>query len=73
MYQFVYLPLLAVHIFLAVVCVPLVYYALLLASAYSPAELRQTSHGRIGRYAATLWLVSFSLGIAVYVLLHVVY
>ncbi|OVE84465.1 DUF420 domain-containing protein [Natronolimnobius baerhuensis] len=72
-YQFVYLPLLAVHIFLAVVCIPLVYYALLLASAYPTAELRRTSHARVGRYAATLWLVSFSLGIAVYVLLHVVY
>ncbi|SDR20210.1 DUF420 domain-containing protein [Natronobacterium texcoconense] len=72
-YQFVYLPLLAIHIFLAVVCVPLVYYALLLAFAYPVEELRRTSHARFGRLAASLWLISFTLGIVVYVLLHVVY
>lgn len=72
-YQFVYLPLLAIHILLAVVCVPLVYYALLLAAAYPVSELPRTSHARFGRVAATLWLISFSLGIVVYALLHVVY
>ena len=72
-YQFVYLPVLAIHIVLAVVCVPLVYYALLLAFAYPVEELRTTGHARFGRYAAVLWLISFSLGIVVYVLLHVVY
>lgn len=72
-YQFVYLPVLAIHVFLAVVCVPLVYYALLLAFAYPIEELRGTSHARFGRYAASLWLISFTLGILVYVLLHVVY
>ncbi|QSW99587.1 DUF420 domain-containing protein [Haloterrigena alkaliphila] len=71
--QFVYLPILAVHIFLAIVCVPLVYYALLLAGAYPVSELRRTAHARVGRVAASLWLISFSLGIVVYVLLHVVY
>ncbi|ELY50045.1 DUF420 domain-containing protein [Natronolimnohabitans innermongolicus] len=71
--QFVYYPVLAVHIFLAIVCIPLVYYALLLAFSRPIAELRRTSHARIGRYAAALWLISFSLGIVVYVLLHVVY
>ncbi|WP_137288597.1 DUF420 domain-containing protein [Natronorubrum halophilum] len=72
-YQFVYLPVLAIHIFLAIVCVPLVYYALLLAFAYPVAELRRTSHARFGRIAASLWLISFSLGIVVYALLHVAY
>ncbi|MXV61169.1 DUF420 domain-containing protein [Natronorubrum sp. JWXQ-INN-674] len=72
-YQFVYLPVLAIHIFLAVVCVPLVYYALLLAFAYPVEELYQTNHARFGRIAASLWLISFSLGIVVYVLLHVTY
>jgi len=33
--QFVYLPILAVHILLAIVCIPLVYYALLLARSPS--------------------------------------
>ncbi|AFZ73354.1 DUF420 domain-containing protein [Natronobacterium gregoryi] len=72
-YQFVYLPILVIHVFLAVVCVPLVYYALLLAFAYPIEELRRTNHARFGRLAASLWLVSFTLGIVVYVLLHVVY
>ncbi|WP_436344645.1 DUF420 domain-containing protein [Natronorubrum sp. FCH18a] len=72
-YQFVYLPILAIHIFLAIVCVPLVYYALLLAFAYPVEELYQTSHARFGRLAASLWLISFSLGIVVYLLLHVAY
>ncbi|WP_226479988.1 DUF420 domain-containing protein [Natrinema amylolyticum] len=72
-YQFVYLPLLAIHIFLAIVCIPLLYYVLLLALSRPIAELPDTSHARIGRVAATLWLISFSLGIVVFVLLHVVY
>ncbi|ARS91676.1 DUF420 domain-containing protein [Natrarchaeobaculum aegyptiacum] len=72
-YRFVYLPVLAIHIFLAVVCVPLVYYALVLAMAYPIEELPRTNHARFGRYAASLWLISFSLGIVVYVLLHVGY
>lgn len=71
--QFVYYPILAIHIFLAIVCVPLVYYALLLAGAYPIDELYRTNHARVGRVAASLWLISFSLGIVVYVLLHVVY
>ncbi|THE63535.1 DUF420 domain-containing protein [Salinadaptatus halalkaliphilus] len=72
-YQFVYLPVLAIHILLAIVCVPLVYYALLLAGAHSVTELRRTAHARVGRIAAALWLVSFSLGIVVFVLGHVIY
>ncbi|RQG91940.1 DUF420 domain-containing protein [Natrarchaeobius chitinivorans] len=72
-YQFVYLPILAVHILLAVVCIPFLYYALLLAFAYPIEGLRRTSHARVGRIAAGLWLISFSLGIVVYGLLHAAY
>lgn len=68
---YVYLPMLAIHILLAIVCVPLVYYTLLLAWAHDIAELPSTNHPRAGRLAAALWLVSFSLGIGVYLLLHV--
>jgi len=71
--SFVYLPVLAVHVALAVVCVPLVYYALLLAGTHSVAELPGTAHPTVGRIAAGLWLVSFSLGTVVYLLLHVVF
>lgn len=71
--QFLYLPLLAVHILLAIVCVPLVYYVLLLAWTHDVAELPRTNHPRVGRLAAAFWLVSFSLGIVVYLMLHVVF
>ena len=71
--QFVYLPVLAVHILLAMVCIPFVYYALVLAGTHSVAELPDTPHPRVGRVAATLWLVSFALGIVVYALLYLVF
>ncbi|WP_416841010.1 DUF420 domain-containing protein [Haloferax sp. DFSO52] len=72
-YQFVYLPTLAVHILLAIVCVPVVYYVLLLALTRPIAEVFDTKHARFGRIAASLWLISFVLGDVVYVLLYVVY
>jgi putative membrane protein len=72
-YAFVYLPLLAVHIGLAIVCIPLLYYVLLLAGTRPIKDVYETSHAKVGRVAASLWLVSFSLGIVVYLLLYVVY
>lgn len=72
-YAYGYLPLLAVHVLLAVVCVPLVVYVALLGLTRSNRDLRQTLHARVGRVAAALWLVSFTLGVAVYLLLHVAY
>lgn len=72
-YTFVYLPVLVVHMGLAMVCIPLVYYALLLAGTREIREIYATNHARVGRVAAALWLVSFSLGIVVYLLLYVVY
>jgi len=71
--QFVYYPLLGVHILLAVVCVPLVIYTLLLALTHSVAELPDTRHPTVGRVAAALWLVSFVLGTVVYLLLYVAF
>ncbi|AZH26100.1 DUF420 domain-containing protein [Haloplanus aerogenes] len=72
-YQQVYLPLLAIHILLAVVCIPLLYYVLLLATTRPITALSDTAHARAGRVAASLWLVSFVLGNVVYALLYVVY
>ncbi|QCC47094.1 DUF420 domain-containing protein [Halobellus limi] len=72
-YQFVYLPTLAVHVALAIACIPLLYYVLLLALSRPVAELYETPHRRVGRVAAALWFVSFALGDVVYVLLYVVY
>lgn len=71
--RFVYLPVLAVHVLLAIVCVPLVVYVLTLAATRPISDLFDTSHGRTGRIAAALWLVSFALGVVVYVLLYLVY
>jgi putative membrane protein len=72
-YRFVYLPLLAVHILLAVVCVPLLYYVLLLGLTRPISDVFGTRHRRVGRIAASLWLVSFVLGNVVYAMLYVVY
>jgi len=71
--QFVYFPVLAVHILLAIVCIPFVYYALLLATAYPLSELPETAHPRVGKIAASLWLVSFTLGTVVYLMLYVLF
>ncbi len=67
---YLYLPLLGIHVLLAIVCIPLVYYVLLLAYSHPIHELAETNHPRVGRVAASLWLVSFVLGEAVYVLLY---
>lgn len=72
-YQFVYLPFLGIHILLAIVCIPLLFYVVLLAATRNVAEIYGTNHARVGGIAAPLWLVSFLLGIGVYVLLHHVY
>lgn len=67
---FVYLPLLSVHVILAIVCVPLLYYVLLLAVTRPVAAIPQTRHPTLGQLTASLWLVSFALGICVYLLLY---
>ena len=72
-YLYVYLPVLAVHIVLAVVAVPLVYYALLLATTRPVSALPATRHARVGRVAATLWLVSFAMGISIWLMLYVLF
>ena len=46
---------------------------LTLAATRPIADLFDTAHKRIGRVAAALWLVSFALGVVVYVLLYLVY
>lgn len=71
--RFVYLPLLAVHVSLAVICVPLLYAAALLAASRPPEALSETPHPRIGRIAAPLWIASFVLGLVVYLVLYWIY
>jgi putative membrane protein len=70
---YVYLPILIVHILLAIVCVPFVFYALLLAGTRPVSAIYETNHKRAGRIAAVLWLISFAMGIVVYAMLYQIY
>ncbi|GAB7008816.1 DUF420 domain-containing protein [Halorubrum trueperi] len=72
-YTYLYLPFLAVHILLAICCIPVVFYALLLAATRPYEDLYHTRHARVGRVGAVLWLISFSMGIGVYLLLYHLY
>ncbi len=71
--QYVYLPILLVHVGLAIVCVPFVYYALLLGLANPVEEIYRSRHRTVGRIAAGLWLISFSMGLVIYLLLYHMY
>jgi putative membrane protein len=69
-----YLLMLAIHIFLSVVSVPVVLYAITLGLTHSTRELREeTPHRTVGRVAAGAWILSLSLGVVTYVLLNWVY
>ena len=72
-YTYVYLPLLAVHIAFAVVCIPLVLYTLVIGTSVDVPEIGRTSHARVGRLAVPLWAISFAFGLIVYSLLHHLY
>ncbi|WP_049923116.1 DUF420 domain-containing protein [Halopiger djelfimassiliensis] len=71
--RYAYLTMLAIHILLSIVSVPVVLYALILGLTHTPAELRNTSHARVGRIAAASWILSLVLGVVTYVLLNHVY
>lgn len=70
---YAYLVMLAVHIVLSVVSVPVVVYAVVLGLTHTPAELRETAHARVGRWAAAAWSLSLALGIVTYLMLNHVY
>ncbi len=70
---YVYIPLLIIHITLAVICLPLLYYAILLATTRPVAEISLTPHARVARPAFVLWSISFLLGLVIYLQLHVIY
>jgi putative membrane protein len=65
--------MLAIHIILSVVSVPVVLYAIVLGLTHSPAELKETHHARVGRIAVSAWSLSLFLGIVTYVMLNHVY
>ena len=71
---YTYLAMLAVHILLSIVSVPVVLYALVLGLTRTPEELREeTPHRRVGQIAAGAWILSLSLGVVTYLLLNHVY
>jgi putative membrane protein len=72
-YTYVYLPFLAIHILFAIICVPFVFHALFLAATRPYEELYATRHAQVGLVGASLWLVSFAMGIGVYLMLYQLY
>ena len=68
-----YLIMLAVHIVLSVLAVPLVLYALVLGLTHTPNELEATRHATVGRVAAGTWILSLVLGVVTYIMLNHLY
>lgn len=69
-----YLAMLAIHILLSILAMPLVVYAVVLGLTHTPEELRtQTPHRTVGRVAAGTWILSLALGVVTYVLLNHLY
>ncbi|SDE77857.1 DUF420 domain-containing protein [Halorientalis regularis] len=68
-----YIVMLAIHILLSALAVPVVLHAVVLGLTHSPAELRDTIHARVGRVAVAAWGLSLALGIVTYILLNHVY
>lgn len=69
----IYLAMLAVHILLSIVAVPVVLHAVVLGLSHPVAELPRTAHPRAGRLAVASWSLSLSLGVITYWLLNHVY
>ncbi|WP_277540795.1 DUF420 domain-containing protein [Haloarcula laminariae] len=70
---YAYLVMLAVHILLSAVSVPVVVHAVVLGLSHTPSELRETAHARVGRIAVAAWGISLFLGIVTYVMLNHIY
>ncbi|GAB3409983.1 DUF420 domain-containing protein [Haloparvum alkalitolerans] len=72
--SYAYFLMLAVHILLSILAVPVVLYAIILGIIHSERELRtETPHARVGRIAAGSWVLSLVLGVITYLLLNHVY
>jgi putative membrane protein len=69
----IYLAMLAIHILLSAVAVPVVIYPVVLGLTHTPAELAETAHARVGRIAVASWSLSLFLGVVTYFLLNHVY
>lgn len=70
---YVYFPVLAVHLILSIVSVPVVIHAVTLGLTHTHKELPNTRHPQVGRIAAAAWITSLALGITAYLLLNHAY
>ena len=68
-----YLGMLAVHVLLSIVAVPVVLHAVVLGLTHTPDELADTVHPTVGRAAVASWATSLALGILTYLMLNHVY
>ena len=68
-----YLAMLAIHILLSIVSVPVVIYAVVLGLTHSFAELKDTRKALVGRVAGGAWILSLALGIITYLMLNHIY
>ncbi len=71
--NYVYLPMLAVHLVLSIAAVPLVIYAVVLGVTRPLEEVGETLHPRVGRVAAFAWGLSLFLGVVTYFMLNHLY
>lgn len=69
----VYLIMLAIHILLSIVSVPVVLHAVVLGLTHSPTELADSLKSTVGRLAAVAWIISLTLGIVTYFMLNHIY
>ena len=70
---YTYWGMLAVHILLSIIAVPVVLHAVVLGLTHSPTELGDTIHPRVGKAAVAAWSVSLALGIITYLMLNHIY
>jgi putative membrane protein len=68
-----YLLMLAIHVLLSALAVPIVLYTVLLGVTHTPAELEETRHAAVGRVTVVVWTLSLGMGILTYWLLNHVY
>lgn len=68
-----YLVMLAIHVLLSIVAVPVVLHAIVLAATQPMDRLGETLHPTVGRIAVFSWGLSLALGVLTYWMLNHVY
>ncbi len=68
-----YLMMLAVHIILSAIAMPIVLYVFLIGWSKDISDIPDTRHPVIGKLAASAWILSLILGVTTYVILNHIY